>query len=87
MAKEKSEKTTEKAESKHDKFKRLAAARTQTVLQKLDVLINCANGTNYEWMPEEGQKIVDVVQGKVDVLKDKLLGGDEGNAPEEGFTL
>jgi hypothetical protein len=81
------EKSEKKNESKHDKFKRLASARTQTVLQKLDVLINCANGNNYEWTPEDGTKIVDVVQAKVDELKDKLLGGDEGNAAEEAFAL
>jgi len=74
-------------ESKHDKFKRLASARTQTVLQKLDVLINCANGNNYEWTPDDGAKIVDVVQAKVDMLKDKLLGGEKPGPTKESFVL
>lgn len=87
MAKTKAGEEAPKNESKHDKFKRLATARMGTVLQKLKVLTNCANATTYEWTPEEAQKIIDTLQSKIDLLKEKLLGDEQGNEEADGFSL
>ena len=42
---------------KQMRFKRLAAQRTNKVLQKLQVLSNCSNRSSYEYEEEDIQKI------------------------------
>ena len=44
-------------ENRRERFKRLATARTNTVLQKLKVLSNCANRQAYEYNEDDVEKI------------------------------
>lgn len=40
-------------EQKASRFKRIAAPRTQRVIERLHVLSNCSNSQFYEWTPEQ----------------------------------
>jgi len=44
-------------ENRKDRFKRLATARTNAILQKVKVLGNCSNRQAYEYTEEEVDKI------------------------------
>ncbi len=59
----------ENSESSRERFKRLAMARTNTVLKKLDVLGNCANRYVYEYTQEDIQKIFDTINKKIKETK------------------
>ena len=47
------------------RFKRLATLRVNNVLQKLDVLGNCANRSYYEYTEEEIDKIFNTIDKKI----------------------
>jgi len=49
-------------ESPKDRFKRLATARTNAVIQKLRVLGNCANRYSYEYTEEDIKKIFSAIE-------------------------
>ena len=51
--------------SKRERFKRLAQARTNTVIKKLDVLGNCSNRNAYEYNAEDIDKIFSAILRKV----------------------
>ena len=51
-----------KIEDKKQRFKRLAAARTNDILNKLRVLSNCANRSAYEYSDEEINKIFSAIE-------------------------
>lgn len=53
-------------ETKADAFKRLASARVQTVLDRLDILANCSNRAQYEYTAEQVEKIRSTIQTKLD---------------------
>jgi hypothetical protein len=61
-----------KGETKRDRFKRLAAARTSAVLRKLKVLGNCANSAGYEYTPEEVRRIFGAIESKVKEIRAKF---------------
>ena len=35
-----------KEESRHERFKRIAAKRTNDILEKIRILLNCSNGSD-----------------------------------------
>ena len=53
------------AESKGDKFKRLAAARGDRVIRELGLLSNLANESNYEYTDSEVQKMFAVIDAEL----------------------
>jgi hypothetical protein len=55
--------TSPKNETKHERFKRLAALRTNQVLERLSVLGNCANRGAYEYTEEEVNRIFAEIEG------------------------
>ncbi len=59
-------------ENRRERFKRLATARTNTVLQKLKVLGNCANRQAYEYTEEEIDKIFASVDKYLKSIKSKF---------------
>jgi hypothetical protein len=59
-------------EDKHDKFKRVASKRVNELLDKLDILGNCANKSNYSYTEEDIQKIFRVIDSKVKEVKSKF---------------
>ena len=59
-------------ENRRERFKRLATARTNAVLQKLKVLGNCANRQAYEYTEEEIDKIFVSVDKYLKSIKSKF---------------
>ena len=59
-------------ENRRERFKRLATARTNTVLQKLKVLSNCANRQAYEYSEDEVEKIFASIDKYLKSVKSKF---------------
>ena len=59
-------------ESKKERFKRLASARTNQVLHKLKVLGNCANRQTYDYSVEEINSIFSAIEKKAKEVKSKF---------------
>jgi bifunctional pyridoxal-dependent enzyme with beta-cystathionase and maltose regulon repressor activities len=59
-------------ESPHDRFVRLATKRTNTVLEKLRVLGNCANRAAYEYSDDEVEKMFGAISDELRVIKAKF---------------
>lgn len=59
----------ENRESPKDRFKRLATLRTNTVLNRLKVLGNCANKQNYEYTEKEIDAIFSTIEKKVKAVR------------------
>jgi hypothetical protein len=52
-------------ETKHEAFRRLAAERTNAVLEKVRILANCANPYAYEWTDDDVRLIFDAIAREV----------------------
>lgn len=50
---------------KRDRFKRLAALRTNVVLKRIKVLSHCANKQAYEYSEEEVKKIFTAIESEL----------------------
>lgn len=59
-------------EHRRERFKRLATARTNAVLQKLKVLGNCANRQAYEYDEDEIEKIFATIDKYLKSIKSKF---------------
>ena len=66
-------------ESKHDSFRRLATQRTNTVLERLRILGNCANAALYEYTEEDVKKIFKAIDAEVRSVKARF---SNSKAPE-----
>ena len=64
-------KTGSKAETKHDKFKRLANQRVAAALKKIELIGNLAT-SSYERTPEELDKIFAALQQTLDSTKNRF---------------
>lgn len=58
--------------NKRERFKRLAAYRTNKVLKRLKVLGNCANRSAYEYTEEEVNKIFSEIDRRIREIKAKF---------------
>jgi len=61
-----------KEDEKIDRFKRLAAARTNEILKKLRILSNCANRSAYEYSAEDIEKIFTAIDKAVKQSRSKF---------------
>ena len=59
-------------ESKHDKFIRLAEARTNKIIDTLQLLGNCANTAIYEYSQDEVDQIFQAIEQEVRESKRKF---------------
>ena len=59
----------ETSESKRERFKRLAASRTNAVIEKLEILGNCSNRSNYEYSEDEVKQMLLVIERKLNEVK------------------
>lgn len=59
-------------DQKRERFKRLATQRTNTILQKLKVLGNCANRSAYHYNEDEINKIFSEIERRVREVKAKF---------------
>ncbi|MDD5680011.1 MAG: hypothetical protein PHI59_02075 [Candidatus Omnitrophica bacterium] len=59
-------------ENRRERFKRLATARTNAVLQKIKVLGNCSNRQAYEYTEDEIDKIFATIDKHLKSTKSKF---------------
>lgn len=62
------------SENKGDRFKRLAVFRTNAVLEKLRILGNLSNKTNYDYSDEEMNKIFYAIDSQLRIVKARFTG-------------
>lgn len=55
-----------------ERFERLAEKRTQTVIDKLDILANCANERRYDYSNEDIEKIFNALETKLKETRSKF---------------
>lgn len=73
-----------KKETSNEKFKRVASARTQKIIDMIDLLGNCSNQYVYEYSQEEVDKIFGAIETELKLAKEKYNG--KGKSKEK-FTL
>lgn len=61
-------------ESKRERFRRLATARTNSVLDKLRLLGNLSSNINYEYVDEEVNKIFNTIESQLRIAKAQFAG-------------
>ena len=71
-------------ENRHARFKRLAVARTEKVLDMLDLIGNLSNKSFYEYSNEEIKAIFDAIENSVKENRDKF---NKKNKKKRRFTL
>ncbi len=59
-------------EARRERFKRLATARTNAVLKKIQVLGNCSNRQAYEYTEDEIEKIFATIDKYLKSVKSKF---------------
>lgn len=72
-------------ESKRDKFIRLAEARTNKIIDTLQLLGNCSNTSAYEYTPQDIDQIFQAIEFEVRECKKRFSKGD--NKKNSKFTL
>ena len=75
--------TSDKQESKADRFKRLAESRVGNAVKKIEIIGNLA-GSNYEFTPEQVEKILTTLKaavGEVETKFQKVLNRKGVNDP------
>ncbi len=60
------------SELKHEAFRRLAAKRTNAVLDKLRILGHCANPWQYEYSEEDVKKIFKAIDAELRAVRVKF---------------
>lgn len=56
-------------ESKREKFVRLAEARTNKIIDMIQLLGNCSNQSQYEYTQKDVNKIFNSIQAELDAAK------------------
>lgn len=69
-------------ETPNEKFKRIASARTQKIIDMIELLGNCSNTYVYEYSEEEVDKIFSAIEIELILAKEKYKG-----ISKEKFTL
>lgn len=56
-------------ETKRDRFVRLAEARTNKIIDMIQLLGNCSNQNQYEYTQKDVNKIFNAIQSELDAAK------------------
>ena len=72
------------AESKHDKFIRVAEARTNKIIDMIRLLSNCSNTATYEYTDEYVKKIFSALESELKACKNKY---HDNSNKESKFSL
>ena len=59
-------------ETKRDKFVRLAEARTNKIIDMLQLLSNCSNSNVYDYTQQDVDKIINAIDAEVKEAKKKF---------------
>lgn len=62
-------------ETKDERFKRIAAKRTNDVLEKIRILGNCSNRSSYKYTSEEINKIFSEIDKQLKLTKARFMSG------------
>lgn len=71
-------------ESKHDKFKRVAEARTNKIIDMIRLLGNCSNTAVYEYNYGDIKKIFDAIESELKLCTNKY---EDNSNVENKFSL
>jgi len=71
-------------ESKRERFIRIAEARTNKILDMIQLLGNCSSKANYEYTEEDIKKIFGALERELKNTKNRFLGVEQ---KEDRFTL
>lgn len=63
----------EKKESRHERFKRIAAKRTNELLEQIRILGNCSNKSSYDYTEQEINKIFLEIDKQLKFTKAKFF--------------
>ena len=74
-----------KAETKRDKFVRIAEARTNKIINMIQLLGNCSNQAIYEYSTKDVNKIFNAIQTELDEAKKRYSKQDSQKGSK--FTL
>lgn len=64
-------------ETRKERFKRLAEKRTTVVLERLRILGNLSNKTNYDYSDDEVRKIFSAIDSQTRLIKAKFSGNSK----------
>ena len=59
-------------ETRRDKFVRLAEARTNKIIDMIQLLGNCSNQSQYEYTQKDVSKIFNAIQAELDAAKKRF---------------
>ncbi|MGJ0358008.1 hypothetical protein [Aliarcobacter butzleri] len=59
-------------EDKHEKFKRIVSKRVNELINKIDILGNCSNKSNYYYTEEDVNKIFNAIEQKLRETKSQF---------------
>jgi hypothetical protein len=62
-------------ETRNERFRRIAAKRTNEILEKIRILGNCSNRSSYEYTEEEINKVFLEIEKQLRFTKGKFLAG------------
>lgn len=74
------------AESKSERFIRIAEARTNKIIDMIQLLGNCANRASYDYTRNDVKKIFSAIESELKAAKAKFDIG-ESEIKEKKFTL
>jgi len=66
-------------ETRRQRFKRIAGARTNKILDMLKLLGNCSNTGNYEYSESDVKKIFNAIESEVKASKAKFIKSTKKN--------
>lgn len=58
-------------QEKSQRFKRVAEARTNKIIESIRLLGNCSNRSNYSYSEEDVKKIFSAIEGELKVAKQR----------------
>lgn len=73
-------------ESKSERFIRIAEARTNKILDMIQLLGNCSNRATYDYSKDDIKKIFGAIENELRIAKSKFDIGDS-EAKDKKFTL
>lgn len=76
----------EKTESKSERFVRLAEARTNKIIDMIQLLGNCANKSTYEYTKDDVKQIFSAIEAELRAARAKF-DASETETGKKAFTL
>lgn len=73
-------------ESKSERFVRIAEARTNKIIDMIQLLGNCSNRATYDYTKDDVKKIFGAIESELKIAKSKFDIGDS-DIKEKKFTL